>query len=202
MTNSIFKVDGKKIETLLLGEKALMFSSQSLQTEEEFNKAWSKTLTLATKTEIKYDSIKSVTKEDSEETILIKYKGALGVPNECEFSFPAQSDCEAFFSFLEKEQYFRRTDERISPVKSATPYIIGLAVTIAITLFAHFQAVDIANGTADESGSRKTRAFMNIIGLIGDKGVWTIGILVSCFIAYKIWKRFKNPPVQTKFLPQ
>jgi hypothetical protein len=197
----LFKVNGSKISTLVCTHDALLLSSQSFDTVEDFNKAWPKTLSLATKTEIKYRSIKSVTKEDQEDTLMIKYKAALNMPGECAFSFEDKTDAEIFYNFLEKEQYFTRIEQRLSPVKAALPYVIGLLFTIGITIFAHFQAIEIANGTVDESGSRKTRMFNNIIALIGDKGVWTIGGLVSVYILYTIWKRYTNPPNQTRFVP-
>lgn len=201
MTDVVFKVKGKNVESLVLTGKALLFSSKSYQTVDEFNQAWAKTLTLATKTEIKFDDIKTVTQEESDETILIKYKGKLGLPNECTFSFADKKDVAAFYDFLENEQYFKRVDERLSPIIAAKPYLTALIITLGVTYLAHYQAIRIANGTVDVSGSRKTRLFNQIIDLIGDKGVWTIGILVTCFIVYKIWVRFTNPPSQTRFLP-
>jgi hypothetical protein len=201
MTDVVFKVKGKNVESLVLTEKALLFSSKSFQTVDEFNLAWAKTLTLAVKTEIKIDSIQSVTKEQSDETILIRYKGKLGIQNNCELSFTDQKDEDTFFDFLENEQYFKRVEERLSPFLAAKPYLVGLIITIGITFLAHYESIRIANGTADVSSSRKARLFHQIIELIGDKGVWTIGILVTCFIVYKIWVRFINPPSQTRFLP-
>jgi hypothetical protein len=201
MTDVVLKVNGKNVESLVLSEKALLFSSKSYQTVDDFHQAWAKTLTLATRTEIEYDAIKSVTKEDSEETILIKYKGKLGIPSECEFSFPSKGDQDAFFNFLEHEQYFRRVDERLSPLLAAKPYLIGLIITIGITFLAHYQATSIANGTAEVARRGKARLFNTIIGLIGDNGVWAIGALVTCYFVYKTWSRFTNPPGQTKFFP-
>ncbi|MCU7548679.1 hypothetical protein OCK74_06095 [Chitinophagaceae bacterium LB-8] len=200
-TDMVFKVNGKNVESLVFTEKALLLSSQSFATVDDFKQAWAKTLTLATRTEIKFDAIKSVTKEDSEETIVIKYKGKLGMPSECSFSFSNKGDLDLFYDFLEHEQYFKRIDERLSPLLAAKPYIVGLIITIGITFLAHFQAIRIASGVAKESGYRKARLFHHIIELIGDNGVWTIGGLVTCYIVYKIWSRFTNPPGQTRFLP-
>jgi hypothetical protein len=201
MTEVVYKVKGKNIESLVLTDKAILLSSQSFQTVDDFKQAWAKTLTFATKTEIKFDSIKSVTKEESDETILVKYKGKLGVPSECSLSFTNKSDEDIFFDFLENEKYFKRIDERLAPIQAAKPYIVGLIITIGITFLAHYQSIRISNGAAEVSGTRKARLFNSIIGLIGEKGVWAVGTLVSCFIVYKIWKRFTNPPSQTRFLP-
>ena len=59
----------------------------------------------------------------------------------------------------------------------------------------------IANGTVEEAHNGKSRLFNALIGILGDKGVLAVGALIACYLLYKIWLRFKNPPNQTKFLP-
>lgn len=202
MTETIYSISGNKLESLLITSDVLLFSSQSFNNAEDFRTAWSKKVSLATKVEIKYDIIKSVKKEDDDDEILIKYKGALGIPSECEFSFMNKNDAASFLQYLETEHHFTHTTERLSPIKSARPYIIGLVISIGITVFAHYQAVAIANGTANESSSRKTQMFNNIVEMLGDKGVIGIGVLVCVFIMYTIWKRFTNPPMLTTLIPK
>ena len=201
LRGKLFNVSGNKIESLLIVDNALLFSSKSFLNADEFNQAWSKSLTLATKAEVKYDAIKSITKEDADDDIKIKYKGSLGMPGEAVFHFTDKNDTETFYAFLVNELYFKKSEERLSPMKAVLPSLLGLAVTLAITIFAHFQSVAIANGTAEESSSRRTRSFNTIVELLGTTGVWIVGMSISLFIAYKIWKRFTNPPVQTKLLP-
>jgi len=167
---------------------------------DEFLAAYSKKLSLATKLEIKYDSIKAVQKEDNDKTVVIKYKGIGGITSSCEFSFSNESDYEVFFSYLEKERYFKRTNETLTPFKAIRSYILGLLLTIGLTIFAYYQAIDIANGTLEDSGNRKTRLFNALVGLLGDKGVLAVGAAITAWIGYKIWTRFKNPPNQTRFI--
>ena len=201
LRGGLFKVSGNKIESLLVADNALLFSSKSYLHAHEFKQAWSKSLTLATKVEVKYDAIKSVIKEDADDDIRIKYKGTLGIPSEAVFSFADKDDTDAFYDFLVKELSFQKSEERLSPTKAVLPNLLALLITVAITIVAHYQSIAIANGTADESGSRRSRSFNNIIELLGTKGVWIVGISITLFIAYKIWKRFTNPPVQIKLLP-
>jgi hypothetical protein len=201
LRGQLFKVSGNKMESLLVADKALLFSSKSYQHPDEFRQAWSKSLTLATKVEVKFDVIKSVTKEDADDDIKIKYKGSLGMPGEAVFSFAEKNDTDRFYEFLVNELSFQKTEERLSPVKAVLPNLFALAITIAITLFAHYQSIAIANGTVDESGSRRSRSFNSLIELLGTKGVWLVGMSITLFIGYKIWKRFSHPPVQIKLLP-
>jgi hypothetical protein len=200
MLNQVFSVSGNKISSFVADADSLKFSSSNFTSVEEFLTSFGKKLSLATKLAIKYDSIKSIQKEDNAKTIVIKYKGLGSISASCEFSFTNEPDNEVFFSYLEKERYFKRTAETLTPFKAISNYILGLALTIAITAFAYYEAINIANGSLEDSGNRKTRAFNALIGFLGDKGVLAVGALVACYLGYKMWTRFKNPPNQTKFV--
>lgn len=201
MVDKVFSISGNKISSFITDEGSLKFSSQKFNTVSEFQEAWNKKVSLATKFDVEYDAIKSITKEDNDKDILIKYKAWAGMPGACEFSFSTFTDCEIFFSFLEKERYFKRTQETLTPIKAIKNYLIGFIATIGITVFSYYQALNIANGTAENADNGKARVFNFVVGLLGDKGVMAVGLSISCFLFYKIWTRFSNPPNQTKFLP-
>jgi len=202
MTDKVFSITGNKISSFIIGENSLQFSSKKFDTIDEFRESWAKKISLATKVEVKYDKITSIKKEENDSKVLIKYKTWAGIPAECEFSFIEQDDYEVFFSFFEKERYFSRINETLSPFRSIINYLVGLAITIGITVFAYYQAIEIANGTEGKTGRGKARLFNFIVGTLGDKGVIAVGTLISCFLLFKAWKRFSNPPNQVKFLPR
>lgn len=202
MYDKVFPVIGNKISSFIIGDNALQFSSKKFATVDEFREAWAKKISLATKVEVKYDKISSIKKEENESKVLIKYKTWAGIPAECEFSFIDQDDYEVLFNFLERERYFSRIYETLSPFRSIINYLVGLAITISITIFAYYQAVKIANGTEGETARGKARLFNFIVGKLGDKGVIAVGTLISCYLLFKAWKRFSNPPNQVRFLPR
>lgn len=201
MHNRVFSIEGNKIKSFIAGENSLMFSSQTFDTVEEFTNAWEKKLSLATKVEVKYDAIKSIKKDDDDNEVFINYKTFVGIPSNCVFSFKDAADYDVFYNFLEKERYFSKTYEKLTPFKAILNYFIGLVITIAITIFSYYEAIAIANGTAEEAHSGKSRMFNYIVELLGDKGVLAVGGAISFYIIYKIWTRFSNPPHQLKFLP-
>lgn len=201
MENKVFAVSGDKKSSFIMDESSLKFSSKDPVSWTEFQESWDKMLTLATRLEIKYDAITAIKKEDNDDTIVIKYKGLGGLPSECEFSFAVETDATLFFHFFEKSLYFQKNYETLTPFKAIRNYLFGLLITIAISIYGYFEAIALENGTADIGSSRKVRAFQNIVGLLGDKGVIIVGIAISAFIGYKIWTRFKNPPNQLSLLP-
>jgi hypothetical protein len=198
----VISVSGKKMKSLLLTDTAMLLSSQNFSSVDAFNEGWAKKLSLATKTEIKFNSIKSITKEENEEHYLVKYNGVMNLPSESQISFLSRDEEEAFLRYLEKDQYFERIEQQLSPVKAAMPYIFGLLLTLAFTIFSHYQAVEIEHGTLEYEGTGKSRLYNNLIEKIGVTGVWIIGGLIILFILYKIWQRYSNPPHQVKFLPR
>jgi hypothetical protein len=201
MVDKVFPITGNKISAFIIDENSLKFSSSTSDTVNTFREAFAKKLSLATKVEIKYDSIKSIKKEDNDKDVLIKYKTPVGITIDRGFAFTDPADYETFFTFFEKERYFTKTHETLTPIRAIRNYLIGLLVTIGSTFFTYYQAIGIANGTVEEAHNGRTRFFNYIVGVLGDKGVIAVGTLISAYLMYKIWERFYNPPNQLKLCP-
>jgi hypothetical protein len=197
----LFEVKGDKISTLFVNENELQFTSKQFLTEEDFIKDWDKSMTFATQHKIKFDKIKSISKEEKEEKIRIKYKWHLNLPSEIEFSFTDKADNNIFFQLLEKVHYFKKDSLVLSPLKANIRYLLGLTLVIFGTAIFYIWALDIANGKISNSSSAKTKLFEMIIKNIGDKGILIIGFVLFLFIISKIWKRIKNPPSLIKLIP-
>ncbi|MFN8357377.1 MAG: hypothetical protein U0Y10_23170 [Spirosomataceae bacterium] len=201
MVNKVFFITGNKIASMIADENSLRFSSKRFETIEAFQETFNKKLSLDTKVEINYESIKVVKKEDKAPEVVIIYKSAIGVPMDCEFSFVDWADYQRFFAFLEKEKYFSRSYGKMTPLRAIQNYVIGLLATIAFTLFTYTEAIDLANGTATEVHTGKAKLFNYLIEFIGAKGVVILGMLLAGYLVYMIWKRFVNPPHQVTFRP-
>lgn len=202
MLDKVFLITGNKVSSLITDENSLKFSSATAESVQSFKEAFAKKLSLSTKLEIKYDSIKHIRKEDGDKDVIILYKKALGIPMDCEFSFKDSADYDTFFTFFEKEKSFIKSHEALKPLLAIRNYGIGLIVTLVVTVFSYYQALAITDGTAEEAHSGKARLFFHVVELLGDKGVLAIGGLLSCFLAYKVWTRFSNPPTQIKLTPR
>lgn len=200
LTNTLFKIRGEKdFETLLLGEYELWISNQPYQSLEDFIKK--DNFVLAQKKKIKYDSIIQISKEVKERKINIKYKGAIGMSNNFSFSFFDDENILLLFKYLENEQYFKSTYEKLPPITSTLPFIGGLISTILVTIFAHIRAVSFSKMTEDEILHEGIGFLTLAIRILGDIGVLIIGGLLMCFFIYKIWSRFTDPPYCTKLFP-
>jgi hypothetical protein len=198
VTNQVWPISGNKIHSLLLDDECLRFSGRRFKFAEGFEAAWQKKWSTATKLRISYQSIRSITKEDGELQIRIVYKTSIGIPGECAFSFFDAVVCHAFLDYMEKEQYFTYTHERMLAFKAISRYLLGLLFTIAMTWTCCYLITDKANGTADDDGDVKARLFLYLLRLLGEKGIVAIGIGICGYIGFKIWKRAGDPPTRVK----
>ena len=204
ISTKVVKVSGEKIESLVLAENELQLINKQFSTIEEFNEQWSKKLTLTTKNKIEYSDIKGITKEDAEEDVVVKYSGGMRITKECKIQFADIQDREDFYSFLQEQKGFTKTEEQLSSFQASKSLLITLLVVTGIAIFAYFQAIEVAspdfvenNDTGRSAG--KARLFHSIVRFLGPNGVLLIGIALVGFLAYKIWNRYKNPPTQIKF---
>ncbi len=111
MVDNVFSITGNKISAFITDENSQKFSSSSSHTVETFRESFAKKLSLAIKVAKKFDSIKSIKKEDNDKDILIEYKTSLGIPSDCEFSFNYQDDYDTFLAFFVTERYFTTSHE-------------------------------------------------------------------------------------------
>ena len=205
ITTKVIEVSGEKIESLVLAENELQLLNKSFTKIEEFNEQWNKKLTLTTKNKIEYSDIKSITKEDSEDEVVVNYSGSLGISKTIKIQFTYEQDREDFYSFLQEQKGFTKSEERLSSLQASKSLLISLAIVTAVSIFAYFQAVEVASPDFienDDTGrsARKARFFHSIVRFLGPNGVLLVALALMGFIGYQIWKRYKNPPLQLKFV--
>jgi hypothetical protein len=194
ITNQLFKATGEKIECILLTEDAIQLLSKECATPNEFNEAWNKKLTLATKAEIALKDIKSITKEEGEDHIVIK-SGKFG---EYHLTFQNADELQAFFAFFQNERGFVISEEAMSPMKSAMPYVWGLVATFVVTGLGYFLSI---SGDEHTGSVRKGRWVLSLVEMLGSTGVLLLGFAISAYVGYMIRSRYQNPPMQTRLVP-
>lgn len=199
VTNQVFSISGHKIRSLLVDDQGLRFLSGRPKFSEDFEEAWDKKWSTATKLEIRHGSIRSITKEDHELKIRIIYQTRIKVPGDCEFSFFDAGICAAFLTYMEKEQYFTYAHEQMPPFKAASRHVLGLLFTIAMTWLCWYLVPD-QNGGTDEGSDVKAKLFLYLLSLLGEKGVLAIGIGIAAYIIFKILRRARNPPYRVKLV--
>lgn len=198
--NYLFSIKGEKARSLLVNTSSFRISGNSYSDTDSFEEAWQKKISLNTKTEISHSKLLSICKESTDREVHIYYKGLMGVKTKLSFSFDKDIDYNTFFGLLEKELYMKKTEEQLSPWKASSGNLLAFVITFIITLFAHYQAIQLRNGAAIE-GRPRTKALLAFIKMLGVPGVWLLGCAFLAGIAYAMYKRYTKPPAQTTFIP-
>lgn len=201
MIDKVFPITSKKLSAFIVDEQSILFSSQRKDSFDAFKEDFAKKITLATKHEVKYEEIISITKEETEFDLHLSYKGTLGITNELEFTFSNADDYEVFLTYLEQKRFFTRTYETLSPFNAIRSQLIWLLISILITIFSYDRAIDIAKEGIDESARGRFKLYSYLVEFLGDKGVIAVGVIVISYLGYNIWKRYSNPPRQMRLMP-
>lgn len=184
------------LQSMILDEESIRLSSKKTQSLEEFDKTWYKKISFRSKREILYSKIKTIQKLENSNSIFIQTEGWSG---NLEFSFDNGTDYPVFIDFFEQEKGFKKTEERLTPFKSVKGSLIGLAVILGITGLAYWMASH-PDGDSEHSGRAKGRIIKALVNLLGEKGVLIVGGLAVCYFGYQIWRKYTNPPQQTKWV--
>lgn len=200
LASQLFEIRTEDYSSLLAGEESFRISRSSYPSVPDFEEGWGRRFTKDYSTEISYSAIVSVTKETAQNTVCINYTTGIGLLNSFIFAFCDENDCGRLFHCLEENLGMKRTDERLSPLKALSPYLVGIFITLAVTLLACFKAADIENGEQSE-GTEKQKRFFYMLQTLGPEGVLVLGLLITAYLVYKISEGYSNAPVLMKFLP-
>ena len=201
MTNQVYAITGNKISSIVIDNNSIKFSSKTFATYEEFIADWSKKISLANKLEIKLNQIESIYKEENDAEIAIKYKSWRGIftlskYTEAAFSFQKSENTEPFFDYFVQQHYYQKSNEHLTPFQAIRVYIFGLLFVLGFTYLGYTESI-----APTEGGGVKGRMFRTIVEVLGTNGVLIAGALATCYFLFTIWKRYNNPPQETKITP-
>jgi hypothetical protein len=198
----VFWAVGHNVESFIVQKEELVFSSKKYTEKEQFLLGKEKKVTLSTFFSIRFNCIKFIKKEENASNIVIKYKGWFGLPSQLEIEMEVISDIEMFFELLIVDKNFTQTIKEQTSFKAIKNYAIGLAATIAATVFCYYQSIAIKQNGIKLTGGAKQRLFEILMDKLGPFWVVNFGVLGVCYILYKIWLRFKKPPKQILLIPK
>lgn len=200
MTNQVYAITGHKIASMVIDDTSIKFSSNRFSTYEAFLADWVKKISLANKLEIKLNQIKSIYKESNDAEIAIKYKSwrgvfALSKYTEVAFGFQHSENNEPFFDYFVQQHYYQKNNEQLSPFQAVRTSIFGLFFVLGFTYLGYTESI-----APTEGSGIKGRMFRTIVEILGTNGVIIAGILGVGYTLYTIWKRYNNPPNETKII--
>ncbi|MBL7825784.1 MAG: hypothetical protein JNJ57_04080 [Saprospiraceae bacterium] len=199
-----FIEDHKYFKTMLLTPDAIRFCSKKTTDPHEFTEAFEnahgKTLTMTSTAHVPYSDIKRFTHLSNSGSANISYNGIkLSWPGVIKTPDGA-TDIHNIFTYLEKVQGFRRSEQQLGVFKAILPNLGYTALACGLTWLMY----GMASGTMESSSSSgyRTRAkaeiFQAIADMLGPAGSLIIGFAAIGLAAWFLFKKLQNPPIQTK----
>lgn len=205
----VLAIDGEhKFKSLLLAADGLFFISKSgLASPGEFRDAYEKSglKDLLTKKDHKtWDKVKNVRWKRGTTEVNVAFTGALSADVALDFS-DTPGGAEAMLEYLEKAQKFRRSEAQLTPFKAALPNIGWFIGGIVITGFLYNIATspEAAADVYESQGRRRglVKLAAHVAEALGPIGVLAVGLLGCGYAGYRVWQKFKNPPVEVRLEP-
>ena len=194
MENQIFRVDNTFAKSVVLKENELWIHSENVSSLEKFEKAVNKTGMLQSAYSILLSSITEVSYNELSEGIKIKYENDKGKEKKLNLNFEDTALSNNFGQFLGDKMEFKKSIQQESQV---TPLLLNtLYLLIAVGMTFYVGMMEDTSSLTD-TNTRRGRGmlviFKMIVDTIGQVGVFIIGGLVSIYLAYQLYKRYKNP---------
>lgn len=199
LENEVFTItEHKTYKSMMLSPEGLLLSSKRFDTPEAFREGFAKGGLLATMTTASYDKIKSFSSHGNNKTLSVNHKGiGLGMPGDLNFENGA-TDVHNILTYLEKVQGYNRTEAQMGAGKAILPNVFYVAFSLLCTFGMYGMAND--PNPAEFSGRRQWAGQLadSLSKSIGPVGVLLLGIGITGFLGWQLWKKYQNPPVETR----
>lgn len=194
MENQIFEVTSTFFKSLVIKNDALWLSQNKVSSLEKFEKAVNKTGMMKSAIAIPLSDISEISFNEASQSAKIKYTNEKGKEKKMNLGFGDVNLSNQFGEYLGQKLSFTKSSTQEGQLKPLLINGLSLLLALGITIF--LGTMDDTSSLTD-SGSRRSRnkgAFLKmIVDTIGQTGVLVIGGLISLYLAYQLYKRFKNP---------
>ncbi|HRI62519.1 MAG TPA: hypothetical protein PK228_22415 [Saprospiraceae bacterium] len=200
LENQVFTVTaGKEYKSMMLSPEGLRLCNKRFDTPEAFLEKFAKGGGLMnTVITVEFDKVKHFTHRENSKALDISHKGmGLGMPGDIEFE-NGETDVHNVMTYLEKVLGYRRTEAQLGAWKAILPNIFYVALAILFTWVMY----GMATNPEQEEFSGRRQWFGELMDgfskMVGPYGVLAIGIGVTGFLGWQLWKKYQNPPVETR----
>ena len=200
MENQIFEIATTFYKSLVLTNDALWISANKERDLEKFEEAVNKTGMMKSAFAVPLSSVTSISFNEASEQVKVKYLDESSKVKSLSIGFSDSAHSNQFGNYLgNKLGYTKQVikETQLKPLLLNAMYLLlAIVTTVALGL------IDTPAEMTDNGSSRRRNkgAFVKLIAdTIGQTGVLIIGGLISAYLAYQLYKRYKNPASETVF---
>lgn len=194
MENQIFEVGAGLAKSMVLRENEIWLSTDKVSSIEKFEKAVGKTGIMRSAYIVPLSSLNEISYNEASQSTKIKYTDEKGKEKKLNIGFDEVDLSNQFGQYLGEKMNFSKETTQENQIKPLLWNGFFLLLTIASTI-----VIGTLEDTSSltESASRRNRGGVAILKMIvdavGQTGVFVIGGLISAYLCYQLYKRFKNP---------
>ena len=161
---------------------------------EKFEEGIQKTGMMKSSYAYPLSTISEISFNEASESVKIKYQDEKGKEKKFKFGFGDKDLSNQFGQFLGERLNMTKSQKQEGQIKPLLLNALYLIISVGMTIF-----LATLDDTAElaEGGSRRSRnkgAFLKlIVDTIGQTGVIILGSLISIYLGYRLFKRFKSP---------
>lgn len=200
MENQIFGIESTFWKSLAIKDDELWLSQNKVNDLEKFESAIQKTGMLKSAYSYPLSSISEISFNEASESVKIKYQDEKGKQKKLNIGFGDKGLSNQFGQYLGDKLGMTKSQKQEGQLKPLLLNLLYLVLSIGGTIF--LGTMEDTNELTD-GGTRRSRnkgAFLKlIVDTIGQTGVIIIGSLISIYLIYQLYKRFKNPAIEVVY---
>lgn len=194
MENQIFAIKNTFWKSLAIKGDELWLSQDKVNDLEKFEKSLQKTGLMKSAYAYPLSTIAEISFNEASESVKLKYQDEKGKQKKLNIGFGDKDLSNQFGQFLGEKLGMTKSQKQEEQLKPLALNALYLVVAIGGTIV--LSTMSDTNELADR-GTRRSRNrgafFQLIVDTIGQTGVIIIGSLISIYLIYRLYKRFKNP---------
>lgn len=194
MENQIFEVAATFYKSLVLKNDELWVSQNKISNLEKFEKAVNNTGMMKSAFAIPFSTISEISFNEASESAKIKYYNEKGKEKKLNIGFGDMTTSNQFGNYLGGKLGFKKSSKQEGQLKPLLLNALYLIIAIGGTfLFGMMDDTSQITESTRRKGSGARAILKLVIDSIGQTGVFIVGGLISLYLAYQLYKRFKNP---------
>ena len=200
MENQIFEIESTLWKSLAIKGDELWISQDKVSNFEKFEKGIRKSGLMKSAYAVPLSSISEISFNEASESIKLKYEDEKGKQKKLNIGFGDKDLSNQFGQFLGDKLGMKKSQKQEGQLKPLLLNVLYLILSVGGTIF--LATMEDTDELTDR-GTRRSRnkgAFLKlIVDTIGQTGVIIIGTLISIYLIYQLYKRFKNPANQVVY---
>jgi len=195
MENQVFKASaGMMGKSIILKENELWVHTDEVKSLEKFEKDILKTGMKQSAYKIEMSAINEISYNEASESTKVKYTNEKGKEKKLNITFEDVDLSNQFGQYLGSKLGFKQSSIQEGQIKPLLLNGLYLLIALGMTFFVGtMEDTSMITDSKSRRGSGNRAIFKLIVDTVGQTGVFLIGGLISLYLAYQLFRRFKNP---------